>query len=683
MPRSIADLPNDPSTIRDIRNTALFGEVERVFAAASRPGQGFVSDIADLRRSPNPSRLLFTGTLVDSLDAPGATRICEYDPATASTAILTSGPNSERHARVSPDGTTIGFLSDRARESDYQLCFLDPTTRAVTLAPAVQGWIEYFEWSPDGGRILLGVAGHGADLSSGHGAYTTDQVPDGGPAWMPHVTGGSTDMPWRKAWILDVAAGTLSCASPGRQNIWEAAWCGQDRIAVVRSDDPGEGAWYAAELAIADLNAETTTTLYTPTAQIALPRPSPSGQAIAFIEAISSDREYVAGDLRLHDLRDGTCRPIDTDGVDATGIEWIADDRLLVAGHRGLETVVLSIDISTGPSRELWKDTLVSTSNRYASVLALDRPDDFALVAESFFQRPRIATVSGGAMRIAAAVVPDDDWGGGGRAEAVRWQAPDGLLLEGWLLRPASEPPYPTIVEIHGGPVLHWRPYWLGRSAATLMLLRRGYAIFLPNPRGSSGRGQDFAARVVGDVGGADTADYLSGIDHLVAANIADPARLGVTGLSYGGFMTCWLTTQDPRFAAAIAVGPATNHVSHHLLCNIPQFVSLFVTGHYTDPASAYHSRSPIMYAGGSRTPTLLVCGDLDRCTPAEEAVQFHHALLENGVESVVIRYPQEGHGVRGMPAAIDFAARCMMWFENHMPADAAARRSAEDRSSM
>ena len=664
-----AQRPRGGSMHRDIRGTALFQEAERIAEEVHRPGEGFVSDMADIQLSSAEARLLFTGTLVETLDDPIATRICEVDLETGAIVILSSGPNSDRHARLSPDGKTIAFLSDRNKASDFQLFFLDPRTRTVTAGRAVDGWVEYFEWSPDGRHILLGVAGHGADLSSGQGAYKTDEVPSGAPSWMPQVIGGSSDSTWRSAWILDVATGAVSCASSGPTNIWEATWCGPDRLVVVTSSEPEEGAWYGAELAVIDLATNSTKTLYKPDSQIALPRSSPSGTHVAFIEAISSDRGYVAGDLRLCDLRDGTCRLVEADAVDATCIEWRSENHMLVAGHRGLETVVLSIDARTHISRELWKDTLNSTSGSYATVLGLHRPDDFAFISESFFQRPQIATVKNGAFQVADAAVPDPEWSdANGRVEAVRWQAPDGLPMEGWLLRPKGEPPYATVMEVHGGPVLHWRPYWLGRSASVLMLLRRGYAIFLPNPRGSSGRGQAFAARVVGDVGGADTADYLSGIDHLVAAGIADPSRLGVTGLSYGGFMTCWLTTQDARFGAAISVGPATNHVSHHLLCNIPQFDSLFLQDHYTNLAGAYYSRSPILHAHKSRTPTLLVCGDLDRCTPAEEAVQFHHALSENGIESLVVRYPEEGHGVHAMPAAIDFAARCVMWFVRHIP---------------
>ena len=655
---------------RDIRATKVFQEANRLFEEIYRPGTSYLSDMADLQLSVDASRLLFVGTVVESLDEPTTTRICDLDLETGSVRTLTDGPNSDRHARMSPDRRTIAFLSDRVKASDFQLFFLDVPTHVVTAGPAVDGWVEYLQWSPSGRRLLLGVADHGAELPSGQGAYKTVEVASDVPDWMPRVSGASAVCSRRSAWIYDVDTTTMSPASDEPANIWEATWCGDDRLAIVVSDQPEEGAWYGATLSIVDLTAGTTQCLYRPTAQIALPTASPSGRFVAFIEAISSDREYVAGNVRLYDLNDGTCRILDTHDVDTTCIEWRSGDELLVAGHRGLETVVLRVGVGADAVREIWSSASVTTSGRYASVIGLDQPWDFAFVCESFFRRTQIATVRNGALAIVP--TPNDDPDGhdqSGDAEAVAWQAPDGLPMSGWLLRPRSEPPYALIMEVHGGPILHWRPYWLGRAASTLMLLRRGYAIFLPNPRGSSGRGQAFAAHVVGDVGGADTADYLSGIDHLVGVGIADPSRLGVTGLSYGGYMTCWLTTQDPRFGAAMSVGPATNHVSHHLSCNIPQFVSLFVQDHYTDLTGRYYSRSPVLHAHKSRTPTLLVAGDLDRCTPPEEAVQFHNALLENGVDAVLVRYPQEGHGIHALPAAMDFAARCTMWFERYIPA--------------
>ena len=653
---------------RDIRDTAVFREAAEIYREAARPGEGSISDIADLALSPLASQLLFTGTVVDDLDTPGSTRIGTIDLATGATERLTDGPNSDHRARTSPNGTMIAFLSDRHRALDFQLYFLDWQTRAVTSGARVDGWVEYFEWSPNGQRILLGVADHGAELSSGEGAFKTNEAVSDAPSWMPHVTGGSSNLPGRAAWIYDVASGTLSRASGDASNIWEASWCGDDRLAVVTSPGPDEGAWYAASLAVIEVETGQTATLYKPTYQIGVLRSSPVGDRIAFIEAVCSDRGYVAGDLRIVDLRAQSCRAIDTDHVDVTSIEWRSDTELLVAGHRGLETVILAIDLAAGACKTLWQSTELTTAGAAASVLGLAGTQDFAFVAEGFSRRPRIATVTDGSLRMVGAAASDVGLSSAiGEAEHVHWRAPDGLLIEGWLIRPQSAPPYPLILEIHGGPVLHWRPYWLGRSPTAMMLLRRGYAIFLPNPRGSSGRGQAFAARIIGDVGGADTADFLSGVDHLVASGIADGKRLGVMGLSYGGLMTCWLTTQDTRFAAAIAIGPATNHVSHHLTCNIPQFVRLFLGDHYTNLAGAYHTRSPILHAHKSKTPTLLICGARDRCTPPGEAVQYHNSLLENGIESVVLTYPEEGHGIHGMPAAIDFAARCVMWFERHL----------------
>jgi len=222
-------------------------------------------------------------------------------------------------------------------------------------------------------------------------------------------------------------------------------------------------------------------------------------------------------------------------------------------------------------------------------------------------------------------------------------------------------------MEIHGGPIWRWSPMFLGRSAYHAMLAERGYAFFWPNPRGSSGRGQAFAASVVGDMGGADTHDYLSGLDQLVADGIADPQRLGVMGGSYGGFMTSWLITQDPRFGAAIPVSPVTNWLSQHLTSNIPHFDTFCLGSHYTVLSGKHYSRSPVLFAHRVRTPTLNICGALDRCTPPGQAREFHAALKENGVESVLVTYPQEGHGVRTFPAMIDYAARVVSWFETHL----------------
>jgi dipeptidyl aminopeptidase/acylaminoacyl peptidase len=319
---------------------------------------------------------------------------------------------------------------------------------------------------------------------------------------------------------------------------------------------------------------------------------------------------------------------------------------------------------------EMWSSEDVSTGGRYAAVAGIGESGDCAVITEGFQGAPEIAVIQHGDYRTVRSF--DLSYHEQSKVidavEHLRWHAADGLEIEGYLLRPRGSAPYPVIMDIHGGPVWHWRPRWLGRSNVyALMLLEAGCALFLPNPRGSSGRGQAFTAPVLGDMGGIETGDFLSGLDYLVEQGIADCQRLGVMGVSYGGFMASWLITQDARFAAAVAVAPINNFVTEHLLSNIPQWPALFFDDTYTNAGGKYFQRSPIMHAHKTKTPTLNICGALDRSAPPEEALQFHNALRENGVESVLLTYPEEGHGVRAFPALIDYAARVATWFQDHM----------------
>jgi dipeptidyl aminopeptidase/acylaminoacyl peptidase len=446
----------------------------------------------------------------------------------------------------------------------------------------------------------------------------------------------------------------------------------------VVSPAPGEGLWYGARLVVVPiregLEPAQGREIYAPKDQLGWPAASPLGQQLAIVEAVCSDRWVVAGDLRLIDMQSGTIRPIDTRGVDVTYTEWRSDRQLLIGGHRGFETVLGLVDGASGSFTETWRSAEISTSGFYVRVSGIGGRGDCVMLGESFARAPEVAVIRGGEYK----TVRSFDVGFRDRAaalasfEAITWKAPDGLDVQGWLLKPkGGRAPYPLVLNVHGGPVWQFHPLWLGRrtEASVLALLEHGYAILQPNPRGSTGRGQDFARRVVGDMGGAETYDHLSGLDHLAKTGIADPKRIGVTGGSHGGFMTSWLITQDSRFAAAVSVAPVTNFVSEHLIGNIPYFVSLFLADQYNNPEGRYFTRSPIMHAHMVKTPTLNICGALDRCTPAAEAVQFHSALLENGVESVLITYPEEGHRVRKFPAAIDYAVRLVAWFETHMPA--------------
>jgi dipeptidyl aminopeptidase/acylaminoacyl peptidase len=657
----------------DIRDTDLYRDAEALYRSLRQPGTGLISDAAEVNVSEDGERAVFAGVMIEEVKGSPPTRLCQLDLRSGDTRVLTFGPNTDRSPKCSPDNRSVAFLSDRHAAGDFQLYLLDLTTGGVRSTPPVAGWVEYLQWSPDGTHILLGVAGHGADVAGGQGAITSQHKAEPQPSWMPKVEVGVEDHHWRRAWVYKLQTDQVRPVSPPHLNIWEAAWCGNDALAVITSEGPSEGLWYQARFQWLDLIQEDCRPIYVPEFQLGCPAASPSGRHLAVVEGICSDRWIVAGDLHVIDTVSGKVQRLNTHAIDVTYCEWRSDDTLLVAGHRGFDTVVGLYEVA-GAFKEVWASREITTAGKYITVSGIGSAGDCLLVGEGFLRAPEIGRLQRGQYE----TVKSFDRGYRDRAQAisavecVTWTAPDGLEIQGWLLKPRRNAPHPLILDIHGGPVWHWRPRWLGRANAwhTLMLLERGYAVLFPNPRGSTGRGQDFIRRVLGDMGGADTYDCLSGLDALVSRGLADPQRIGVTGASYGGFMTSWLITQDSRFAAAVSVAPVTNQVTEHLVSNIPHFVKLFLADTYTRPGGKYFQRSPVMHAHRAKTPTLNICGALDRCTPPEEAIQFHNALRENGVPSILVTYPEEGHGVRKFPAAIDYAARVVGWFNEHMPAE-------------
>jgi dipeptidyl aminopeptidase/acylaminoacyl peptidase len=655
---------------RDIRQSDLFQEAEAFYRQVRQPGSGLISDATDLHAAPDGKQAAFTGILAERLEGVLTTLICVTQLGSGETQIVTAGPNADRLPKYSPDGRYIAFLSDRHQAEDFQLHLLDTTNGSVRAVPRVAGWVEYLHWSHDGSRILLGVAGHGADRASGQGAVTSKQAGAAAASWMPAVESGEQSYRWRSVWIYELGSDAVRRVSEAGNNIWEAQWCGNDAIAAVMSSGPSEGLWYSARLCLIDLRSGRAREIYIPRNQLGWPSGSLSGRYLTVLEAVCSDRGIVAGDLHLIDITTGRRWCIDTLGVDVTCVEWRSDNHLMFAGQRGFESVIGSCDVQSGEVQQIWASSEISGSGRYISVSGCNGLRDCVFVTESYVRAPEIGVLSNGNYETVKSFGAEsaDDPLARISVERISWQAPDGLNIDGWLLLPETQVPHPLIMYVHGGPVWQWRPTWLGRSGAPVaMLLRRACAVFFPNPRGSAGRRQDFACRVIGDMGGADTRDYLSGLDHLVQRGIADPRRLGVIGVSYGGYMAAWLVTQDSRFAAAVASAPITNFVTEHLVSNIPHWVRMFLVDDYRNPQGKYYSRSPIMHAHKVRTPTLNICGALDRCTPPEEARQFHNALLENGVRSALVTYPEEGHGVRKYPTLFDYAARVVGWFEEHV----------------
>ena len=657
----------------DVRGSALYREAKALFRALLAPGLGRPSAVVDLAVSPDGRQLAFAGSVPGALDEPIPSRICLVDVEGRSLQVVTAGPGNDLSPRWSSDGSIVAFRSDRRRAGDFQLYFLNVCTGKISAAPMVEGWLEWLAYSPNGEQLLLGVAGHGADISGAQGSRSSrlsaaEQI----PAWMPAVDAGFELYKRRSVWVMDLGTDRLTRAVPSDLNVWEACWCGNGAVVALVTAGAQEHAWYEAHLVHADLRSGQVKWLYQPRDQIGQLSGSPDGRQLAYVEAVCSDRCLVAGNLHVIDLHQGTASVIDTGRIDVSFTYWRDNNRLLIAGLRNLGTVVADLEVSSRSLHERWASDEFYCPNVFYPYAAPvpGHGDDFVIGACSHLRPMELMYVRG------TVAIPILGLGHEGtetatrelrRIEPYRWRAPDGEAMEGWLMRGAGKGVAPLLMDVHGGPIWRWSPFFIGRQPHHILLAARGYAIFWPNPRGSSGRGQEFARTVVGDMGGDDTVDLLSGIDSLIADGIADPRRLGVTGVSYGGYMTSWLITQDPRFAAAVSVAPVTNWISQHLTSNIPCWDRQYLAARYTDPTGRYYGRSPIMGAHRVKTPTLNICGALDRSTPPGQAMEFHNALLEHGVPSTLVTYPQEGHGVRTLPATIDYTARVVDWFTKYL----------------
>jgi dipeptidyl aminopeptidase/acylaminoacyl peptidase len=655
---------------RDLRETPLYQEIEAGFRRLAEPGFGRITGAGDVRSSPDGTSVAFRGSRLDALEGQPSGRICLAAADGSGMRQVTHGPNEDSGPRWSPDGETLTFLSDRATAGVAQLYALElgvlGEARLLAEAPGV---VEHHEWSPDGSRILLLVAGQGAEQTDALGSGTLGaeaELPD----WVPLVESseGEGDR-GRSLYVLDVASGELTPASPVELNVWEATWCGDRAVVAIVSEGAGESAWYSSELALIDPVARNARTLRRSEVQLGWTRGSPAGTHAAVIEAVCSDRVIVAGELLLIDPASGEARAVDTHGVDVTWTAWRDDERLFAIGVRGLEPVALDVRAADATAEEIWVGSGSCGGSFYPSGSPIGPGNAFASVLEAWDRPQAVAVVEGETERTVADFSNAGTAAGreliGGRRR-VRWSAPDGLEIEGFVTLPRGEGPFPMILHVHGGPI--WTFQDQPPNVMALALLERGYAIFDPNVRGSTGRGRDFASLVVGDMGGGDVGDMLSGLDHLVAEGLADADRLGIMGVSYGGFMASWLPTQDRRFKASVAISPVTNWYSERFGSNLGSWVGDFLDGEPKPAGGQYYDRSPVLFAGSDSTPTLLTAGLLDRATPPDQAIEMHNALAEHGVPTDVVIYPGEGHNVHSLPALIDCTTRVVAWFQQHMP---------------
>lgn len=644
---------------------AIQTRVADYFEKLYRPGTGQFHAIVHAVENPVTGVIAFSGPVYEASGGFPVTRLALLGT-DGTVSLLGSEGTNDTDPKWSPDGTQLAFLSDRGRGGgNFQLFLADADTPKVQIAgPVLDGEaVESFAWSADGRRILIQSADAGADAAGSASTARIGSADVARPSWMPTVETGSHDNLWRRARVWDIASNRLTAIGTAGQAVWEADWCGSDEIVAILSSSPTEGGWYQTEIGIAPASGGAFARFARPDVELAKVCGSPDGRTIAIVEG-RFHRTVALGTLTLYDRETGERRQ-PAIGAEVSALAWRDSARLFFAGFAAPGSVAGTHHLTTGETAIEWRSPgtggrkvpAATPSGRTGAIVpghAFDRYAHIFRVDNDGGERVVLDLAHDGARAILDAMRP---------AQAIRWQGRDGLEIMGYLALPAGVERPPLVVFIHGGPSHLFRDSWSFDNPLAALLVSSGYAVLFPNPRGSSGRGLDFASRVIDDMAGEDAHDILAGLDHVIANHDVDPTRLFVTGGSYGGFMTCWLVGQTDRFKAACAIAPLTDMRSQFFTAHHPEFLSLYSGGDPYDVGGVFDQRSPLARANTVVTPTMLIAGEQDKTTPSSQAVQYHHALILNGVPSELVLYPEEGHAAARFEAQIDQGIRVLRWF--------------------
>jgi dipeptidyl aminopeptidase/acylaminoacyl peptidase len=469
--------------------------------------------------------------------------------------------------------------------------------------------------------------------------------------------------------IAILESGALRWISPPDLFVYEYDWRGAGK-GFVGTASPGDGDnnWWTAKL-YAFPESGAARVLYSPAdnrRQLAAPKVSPDGSVVAFIGGIMSDFGSTGGDVYTLNLGGGEPLNI-TPGMraSATALGWNCEGHLQAEFLAGDKTQFVDLGSGAHPSapRVLWSGE-ESFSDRASGIFTACPSGATADAHESFTVPPEIEVGTVGHWRNLTAINAGLTFPA--HVQSVWWKS-DGFDVQGWLLQPLQgSAKLPMITTVHGGPAAAVTPTFYGPGLYAT-LLEHGYALFLPNPRGSFGQGERFTLANVRDFGHGDLRDIMAGIDAAARVAPIDTSRLGLTGGSYGGFMTMWAVTQTDRFKAAVAAAGISNWLSYYGENGIDAWmIPYFGKSAYDDPA-VYAQSSAINFMHNVKTPTFAYVGEHDIECPAPQTQEFWHAMKAMNVPTAVMIYPGEGHGLREPEHIADAVQRTLAWFDRYL----------------
>ena len=650
-----------------------------------------MQEVSDAQISPDGQFVAYTVNAANLKEDKMVTRIWMVPAGGGEPVPLTAEGPSSSHARWSPDGKFIAFLSEReeGHTQVYLLNRLGGEAQRLTETPQD---VETFEWAPDGKRLALVLrdptpgeleAAANKAKEASEDKLATKKKPKSQPPWVidrllfKEDTVGYLDRRRTHLYRLDVATKALTQISSGDYDDTEPVWSPDGKQVAFTSNrsTPDPDATYDTEIwVVGSENTDKGVSLTQVTSapgEHHSPAWSPDGKWIAYNTKLDPKLfEYATKHIAVSPATGGEPKVL-TRGLDrmATAPRFAPDGKSIyfIADDDGTQ-VLAQVSLEDGRisrpigGRIMLTDYSVSKGALAAAISTSDRP--FEVFTASAGKLTRITHVN-------------DAWGSQlqwSQGDYVSFKSKDGTTVHGYLYKPldyVAGKKYPTIVRPHGGPV--WAYYSEYQDLAQL-LAANGYVVLLPNPRGSSGYGEDFCKAIFADWGNKDFQDDMAFVDYAIVQGIADPEKLGVGGWSYGGISTDFIIGKTQRFKGAISGAGAAEFTS---LWGHDQYVRDYITelGLPWEHRDVWDHVAPFYNMKDITTPTLFVGGNIDWNVPILGGEQMYQSLKALGRETELVVYPDEYHEFKTPSHIKDLHERYLAWYAHYVKADGTPAR--------